>query len=149
MLFRSEFEQVDLGDGVIALIGEPVESSDMENNEEEMQGQEEDKGEKADDLATQFHKETEQAVSGGQGNPPSWVADETLWEKAKRASEAALGNVDYAFVVWFYLKEGGSKKGMDTKQTLLDDVPAMTQPVDGMTADKIEVNPAQIGRAHV
>lgn len=41
---------------------------------------------------------------------PSWVADETLWEKAKRASKKAFGEIRYGFVAWWYLHHGGSKK---------------------------------------
>ncbi len=34
--------------------------------------------------------------------------DEGLWEKAKRASEHALGMVKWPFVMWFYKEHGGS-----------------------------------------
>lgn len=41
-------------------------------------------------------------------NPPSWVKDEALWEKAKRAAEHATGDAtNYAFVTWWYLEHGG------------------------------------------
>jgi len=41
-------------------------------------------------------------------NPPSWVADEACWEKAKRAAEHATGDpANYAFVTWWYLDHAG------------------------------------------
>lgn len=34
--------------------------------------------------------------------------DEALWEKAKRASEEAFGEIRYPFVSWWYQKQGGT-----------------------------------------
>lgn len=34
--------------------------------------------------------------------------DKSLWTKAEAASQAALGKFDTKFIVWFYLKQGGS-----------------------------------------
>lgn len=33
--------------------------------------------------------------------------DEALWAKAKRASQAAFGEIKYAFVTWWYKHHGG------------------------------------------
>lgn len=143
--FEGEFEEADMGDGVIGIIGklkeDGEEKPEEEKPEEEVSIEVEMSREEKAGIADRFNEETQVAISGGEGNPPSWVADEALWEKAKRASEAALGEVSYAFVVWWYMDQGGSKKSMDTKQALLDDSPAMTQPIPGMTAEQIEVNP--------
>ncbi len=68
---------------------------------------------KKEDVVSSFLQESQATEEGAPGNPPSWVADEALWEKAKRASEAALERVDYAFVVWWYLNNGGEKKGAE------------------------------------
>lgn len=145
--FDGDFEEADMGDGVIGIIGKLKESYGEE--EETGEGASQDvsveiemgHGKKSE-ITDRFAKETLIAVGGGEGNPPSWVADEALWEKAKRASEAALGDVSYSFVVWWYLDQGGGRKSMDIQKGLLDNVPAMTQPIPGMTADQIEVNPA-------
>lgn len=53
-----------------------------------------------------------EATMTGEGNPAAWVADEELWAKAKEVSQAALGEVNFAFVTWYYLTHGGSKKAM-------------------------------------
>jgi len=141
--FVGDMREADMGDGVIGLVGDlKPEMEDEEEKPEEEVSIEVEMGAESKDIVSQFEQETQTAISGGEGNPPSWVADEALWEKAKRASEAALGEVSYAFVVWWYMDQGGSKKGLAEKQALLDDVPAATQPVAGMTADQIEVNPS-------
>lgn len=33
--------------------------------------------------------------------------DEALWEKAKRASEHAVGRIKWPFVMWWYKEHGG------------------------------------------
>ena len=45
-------------------------------------------------------------------NPPSWVADEKIWERAKKAVEKTYGGVKgrYGIVVHVYEKMGGKKK---------------------------------------
>ncbi len=102
-----------------------------------------------------FAKEAVESISGGENNPPAWVADETLWEKAKRASEAAVGSVDYAFVVWWYLDQGGTRKSLDAgaeekspkpitvKQAMEPSAttPGGTVPVAPMTQQETETNP--------
>jgi len=52
----------------------------------------------------------------GSSSIPSWVSDEALWAKAQAASEAASGKMDYAFVVWYYLQNGGGKKSESTSR---------------------------------
>lgn len=46
---------------------------------------------------------------------PTWVGDEGLWDQAKKVSEAALGEVSYPFVCWWYLQNEGSKKSIEVK----------------------------------
>lgn len=45
-------------------------------------------------------------------NPPSWVADEKIWERAKKAVEKTYGTVKgkYGVVVHVYRKMGGKEK---------------------------------------
>jgi HK97 family phage prohead protease len=102
-----------------------------------------------------FGKEPAEAVAGGENNPPAWVADEQLWEKAKRASEAAIGSIDYAFVVWWYLDQGGTRKSLEVseeekkakpitvKQAMepMPTAPGSTVPVAPMSQQETEQNP--------
>lgn len=74
-----------------------------------------------------FGKEPAESVAGGDNNPPSWVADEALWEKAKRASEAATGSIDYAFVVWWYLDQGGTRKSLEVSDEAKNTKPLMVK----------------------
>lgn len=53
-----------------------------------------------------------EATMTGEGNPAAWVGDEDLWAKAKEVSQAAFGETNYAFVTWYYLTHGGTKKAM-------------------------------------
>jgi HK97 family phage prohead protease len=102
-----------------------------------------------------FGKEPAESVAGGENNPPAWVADEQLWEKAKRASEAAVGSIDYAFVVWWYLDQGGTRKSLEVseeekkakpitvKQAMepMPTAPGSTVPVAPMSQQETEQNP--------
>lgn len=116
-LFEGDFSEIDMGDGVSAIVGKLK----QETNE----------------LKDRFLAETSDAISGEEGkNPPQWVSDEELWAKAKRASEQALGEISYAFVVWWYLDQGGS-----SKKGLLDGN-VMTQPITGADNSQTEINPA-------
>lgn len=128
LLVQSEHEgetkEVDLGDGVVALV--PAEKEKAENDEQ---------------LAEQYEQETSQAVSGEEGNPPSWVTDEEAWAKAKEMSQAALGEIKYGFVVWAYHKLV-SGKSTDKDKGLLDDQNPMTQPLEGKPNISNEINPA-------
>ena len=118
-------EVLDLGNGITAIVCEmgselgcnkPKKSADGEvTTEDSEEGKATDQGDgfteedkqKWVDAYTADVKATEE---GGPGNPASWIADESLWEKAKRASEHALGKVSYPFVVWWYLQNGGKRK---------------------------------------
>ena len=66
-----------------------------------------------DDLPPAVREWLEQVSARGPewavaNNPPSWVADEACWEKAKRAAEHATGDpTNYAFVTWFYIDHVG------------------------------------------
>lgn len=48
------------------------------------------------------------------GNPPAWVADEAMWDRAKRAVDPTGAGADYmepwAVVAHVYEKMGGGKK---------------------------------------
>lgn len=78
----------------------------------------------------QFKQDQDATVSGKPGDTASWVADEALWEQAKKASEAAVGKIDYAFVVWWYLQHGGSKKSeSSTREKRVKD--GNTAPISG------------------
>jgi HK97 family phage prohead protease len=111
-----------------------------------------------EDLAAwkdRFGKEPAESVAGGENNPPAWVADKQLWEKAKRASEAAIGSIDYAFVVWWYLDQGGTRKSLEVseeeknakpitvKQAMepAPTAPGSTVPVAPVTQQETEQNP--------
>ena len=79
------------------------------------------------------------ATMSGEGNPAAWVADEDLWAKAKEVSTAALGEVNYGFVTWYYLTHGGTKKekeasseletkaAIDSKPPMVDENPYLDQ----------------------
>ena len=45
-------------------------------------------------------------------NPPSWVAEEPKWDKAKKASKDSYDEIRWPFVTWFYLNvlKGKTKK---------------------------------------
>ena len=62
-----------------------------------------------------FNKEKKETINNLPGNPAAWVADEGLWQKAKRASQHAFKEIRYPFVVWWYLQRGGTKKGKAKK----------------------------------
>jgi HK97 family phage prohead protease len=78
-----------------------------------------------------FLQDQEATVNGKPGNPASWVADEALWEKAKRASEHATGKIDYAFTVWWYLQHGGTKKSNSTERQKAVAPDPNTAPISG------------------
>jgi hypothetical protein len=46
-----------------------------------------------------------------EGNPPAWVASESKWEQAKKASRESFGEIRWPFVAWLYLNrlKGGTK----------------------------------------
>lgn len=75
------------------------------------------------------------ATMSGEGNPAAWVADEELWAKAKEVSTAAMGEVNYGFVTWYYLTHGGTKKekeleikaAIDSKPPMVDENPYLDQ----------------------
>lgn len=120
---EGDTQEVDLGDGVVAIV--PAKEGDKAEDE---------------DLAAQYEQETSQAVSGDEGNPPSWVTDEEAWSKAKEMSQAALGEIKYGFVVWAYHKLV-SGKSTDKDKGLLDDSGAMTQPITDMPNNGDQINP--------
>lgn len=136
--FQDSTGTLDLGNGVTAVVGvrkpigdQPPETGEPQDTQQPAQtnpsikppAQGKDSAAtpppKADgnpDQAKQdyeAYKRDENATTSGEpGNPASWVADEALWEKAKKASEDALGKIDYGFVVWWYLQNGGTKKSI-------------------------------------
>lgn len=120
---EGDTQEVDLGDGVVAIV--PAKEGDKAEDE---------------DLAAQYEQETSQAVSGDEGNPPSWVTDEEAWSKAKEMSQAALGEIKYGFVVWAYHKLV-SGKSTDKDKGLFDDSGAMTQPITDMPNNGDQINP--------
>jgi HK97 family phage prohead protease len=90
----------------------PVEEAQADVALEEKDPSEEPsvKGE-MEDLVAAYHADVN-ATMTGEGNPAAWVADEELWAKAKEVSQAALGELNYGFITWYYLTHGGTKKGM-------------------------------------
>jgi HK97 family phage prohead protease len=88
----------------------PAEEAPVEEAPSEDAPEEEVKGEHAD-LVAAYEADVE-ATMTGEGNPAAWVADEELWAKAKEVSQAALGELNYGFITWYYLTHGGTKKGM-------------------------------------
>ena len=64
-----------------------------------------------------------EATMTGEGDPAAWVGDEDLWAKAKEVSQAAFGETNYAFVTWYYLTHGGTKKAMETEEPKEDAEP--------------------------
>lgn len=127
-------QSFDLGDGVTAIVA-PIkaassedeknvdaEDDKMEHGDEDEEEGDEDSKEADVEAAKQayeaFKKERETAVSGGEGNPPAWVADEAAWQKAKQMAEAAEADDKYAFTVYAYLQVlGGGKKAGDVDST--------------------------------
>lgn len=57
-----------------------------------------------------FQQDQQAMADGTTQGPPDWVADQDLWAQANDASQQAVGKVDPAFVLWWYLQNGGSKK---------------------------------------
>lgn len=62
------------------------------------------------DMLAEYERDKTATEQGLEGNPASWVSNESLWNKAKRASQHAFGEIRYPFVTWWYLKEGGGTK---------------------------------------
>jgi HK97 family phage prohead protease len=114
---------LDLGNGVLAKLvpasmEEPKPEGEIEDQKSKdgkaEEGKDEFSKEEIDAAKTKYEQDSKATEEGKDGNPAAWVADESLWEKAKRASEAALGKVDFGFVTWWYLNNGGTKKSMPT-----------------------------------
>jgi HK97 family phage prohead protease len=82
--------------------GEEEELVDPDEEELEEDPEDEELGADLEEAVDRYNEERLATEEGGEGNPPSWVADEAAWEKAKRASEEAFGEVRYGFVSWFY-----------------------------------------------
>jgi len=130
--------QLDLGDGVTALVaplkeqtmsdegksgeggtskaaGEPgsegTEETEDEDDEEETAELTEEEVTQAKDGYAKFQEERKATNEGGPGNPAAWIADEDKWNKAKEMAKAAGADDVYAFAVWAYLNVlGGTKK---------------------------------------
>jgi HK97 family phage prohead protease len=100
----------------------------------EVEPAEEDKEPEMDDATKEIldaFKADVEATMTGEGNPAAWVADEELWAKAKEVSQAALGELNYGFITWYYLTHGGSKKQksvpMETTPPVIDQNPYLEQ----------------------
>lgn len=118
-------ETMEIGDGVYAVVC---------NMEKACATDKPKKEDKELDAETQsmidaYNADVSATEQGKEGNPASWVADEALWEKAKKASEAAFGEVKFPFVTWWYLSQGGGKKMYIQKAEIppVDDNPYLEQ----------------------
>lgn len=116
-------ETMEIGDGVYAVVchtGKACTEDTKEDKELDADTQK---------LIDQYNADVSATEEGKEGNPASWVTDETLWDKAKKASEAAFGEVKFPFVVWWYLNQGGGKKMYIQKADIppIDDNPYLEQ----------------------
>lgn len=119
-------ETMEIGDGVFALVL-PAEEKACDTEEKPKEEKELDA--ETQKLIDQYNADVSATEQDKDGNPASWVSDETLWEKAKAASEAAFGEVKFPFVVWWYLNQGGGKKTYIQKADIppIDDNPYLEQ----------------------
>ena len=55
------------------------------------------------------------------GNPPAWVADRSIWRRAKKALEKNWDNYGepYAVVAWLYQRLGGSVESSASEEWLM------------------------------
>lgn len=93
--------------------GAPAEDAPAEDVAEDVPAEDDKKeiDEETQAALDAFNADVE-ATMTGEGNPAAWVGDEDLWAKAKEVSQAAFGETNYAFVTWYYLTHGGTKKAM-------------------------------------
>jgi hypothetical protein len=88
-------------------------------------------------------------ATNGEGNPPSWVADEGAWKKAKEAADQSYSREDaekyWAVVTWLYLnKFGGTRKepsATEGKSTEADSQKTGETIPTGANAVKLDTNP--------
>lgn len=97
-------EEMELGEGIIALV-----LRDDEEEPEEMNK----------DIAADVERFNQEVAAIESDAPVDWVGDEELWAKAKEASKEAFGGeIKYPFVMWWYMQNGGTKKSVDTKASI-------------------------------
>ena len=109
----------------------------VDEESEEEPTQEEIEASKA--LLAEF--EEEKALVENERGPRNRVDNEQLWEKAKRASKMALGRVDWAFVMWWYLRHGGQKIAADYETKEVPTQPLPDAPLVG--SDNVLIQTAQ------
>lgn len=97
---------VDEDLGITAIIG----STALEMPEIELEKPEEKEAETIDQKDLEEFEAEKAATETNQSGPRNRVDNQELWDKAKRASRMALGKVDMAFVLWWYLRHGGTKE---------------------------------------
>lgn len=110
--------------------GEKMENTEQEEKypiEEEKKEMDKEEEEKEPEVKAEMSKEDVDAsleamkaeamacAANEPGNPPSWVSDETAWQKAKEAADLSYSREDpekfYAAVTWLYQNRfGGGKK---------------------------------------
>lgn len=96
--------KLSLPNGLVAMVGPKVSKKPAEKSATEKMehGDTEGLG-SPEDLKVAFEADVQATEKEGEGNPASWVTNEALWEKAKKASIHALGEIKWAFVAWWYL----------------------------------------------
>lgn len=53
----------------------------------------------------------------GQGETPAWATDTDLWGRAVEASNEAFGELNYGFVLWWYLQQSQASKSTSVSDT--------------------------------
>lgn len=135
-VFQSTSEIViDEEKQILAVVGALKPMVDEESEEEPTE--EEIEASKA--LLAEF--EEEKALVENERGPRNRVDNEQLWEKAKRASKMALGRVDWAFVMWWYLRHGGQKIAADYETKEVPTQPLPDAPLVG--SDNVLIQTAQ------
>jgi HK97 family phage prohead protease len=120
---------------ILAVVGALRAMVDEESEEEPTP----DEVEAAKALVADFESEKELVENAG--GPANRVDNEQLWAKAKRASKMALGRVDMAFVLWWYLRHGGQKVAEDYETKEIPTQPLPDAPVVG--SDNVLIQTAQ------
>lgn len=86
-----------------------------EDNDSEIEEKAKLQKEEVDTAISMWHDEAMACANNAEGNPPSWVANEEAWGKAKEAADQSYSREDpekyYSVVTWLYFnKFDGTKK---------------------------------------
>ncbi len=112
-----------LTNGLVAVVSPKVSEKPSEKSatEKMAHGESEEFG-VPEDLQAAFEADVLATEKEGESNPASWVTNEALWDKAKMASQHALGEIKWAFVAWWYLNhlnEGEKSTGVSETKNMI------------------------------